>query len=218
MKLARKLLIPLLFTGITTGFAQQDPAAKEILDRVAEKNKQYTSIRADFELTIENRREEQVSASTGMIVIKGEKYYLESLGSKVFFNGKTLWSYMEDINEVTISEPDQDDDDFVENPVKIFDFYNRDFKYRLVGEVKVEELWMYEIDLFPNNLEQPYSRFKIFIKRDTEELYMLKAVGKDGIDYTAYLKNMKYNEVIADTEFEFDPSKYKGIEIVDLRF
>jgi outer membrane lipoprotein-sorting protein len=214
----QNIILILLFSVLISGFAQQDPNAKKILDRVAEKSKQYTSIQADFELTIENRREDQVSTSSGIIKIKGEKYYLESLGSKVFFDGKTLWSYMEDINEVTITEPDQESDDIIENPIKIFDFYNRDFKYHLVGEAKLDEGWMYEIDLFPNNLEQPYSRFKIYIKRNTEELFMLKAVGKDGIDYTAFLKNMKYNEDLPDEGFEFDPSKHKGIEVVDLRF
>lgn len=214
----QSILFILVLSANLVGLSQQDPAAKEILDRVAQKNKQFTSIQSEFELIIENRREDQVSTSSGIIKIKGEKYYLESMGTKVFFNGTTLWSYMEDVNEVTITEPNQEEDDLIENPIKIFDFYNRDFKYRLVGEAKLDEGWMYEIDLFPNNLEQPYSRFKIFISRDTEELHMLKAVGKDGIDYTASLKNMKYNEELPDSEFEFDPSKYKGIEIIDLRF
>jgi outer membrane lipoprotein-sorting protein len=208
----------ILFLVSLTGVAQQDPAAKEILDRVAEKNKQYKSIQANFELIIENRREDQTSGSSGIIKIKGEKYYMESMGTKVFYNGTTLWSYMEDINEVTISEPDQESDDIIENPVKIFDFYNRDFKYHLIGEAKLDEGWMYEIDLFPNNLQQPYSRFKIFIKRDNEELFMLKAVGKDGIDYEAILKDMKYNEELPESMFEFDPSKHKGIEVIDMRF
>lgn len=207
-----------IFSVSLMGFAQQDPAAKEILDRIAEKNKQYVSIQADFELVIENRREDQTSESSGIIKLKGEKYYMESMGTKVFFNGSTIWSYMEDINEVTISEPDLDSDDIIENPVKIFDFYNRDFKYHLLGEVKLDEGWMYEIDLFPNSLQQPYSRFKIYITRNTEELFMLKAVGKDGIDYSAFLKNMKYNEELSDNLFEFDPSKHKGIEVIDLRF
>jgi outer membrane lipoprotein-sorting protein len=138
--------------------AQQDPEAKKLLDRVSTKNKQYTSIEVNFVLTIENRREDQKSSTNGLIRIKGEKYYMESLGTKVYFNGKTIWSYAEDLNEVTISEPDTASGDFVENPALIFDFYNRDFKYHLVGEIKLDAGWMYEIDLFPTNLEQQGSR------------------------------------------------------------
>jgi outer membrane lipoprotein-sorting protein len=133
-------------------------------------------------------------------------------------NGTTLWSYTEDNNEVTISEPDTASGDFIENPSKIFDFYNHDFKYKLVGETKVDIGWVYELDLFPNNLDQPYSRFKVYVKRDTDELSMIKAIGKDGIDYTANLKDTKYNEPIPDASFIFQPEKHKGIEIVDMRF
>ena len=197
---------------------QQDPEAKKILDSVSLKTKEYSTIQADFELVIENRPENHKTNSKGIIKIKGNKYYMESMGTKVYFDGKTLWTYMEDINEVTISEPDETSDDFVENPALILDFYNRDFKYRLVGETRLESGWMYEIDLFPKNLDQPYSRFKVFITRDTKELYMVKAVGKDGIDYTAYIRNAKYNQPLSDDIFSFDPAKYKGIEVVDLRF
>jgi outer membrane lipoprotein-sorting protein len=198
--------------------AQQDPEAKTILDRVSAKNKNYSTIQTKFLLTIENRRDDKKSSTTGLLKIKGAKYYMESFGTKVFYNGETLWTYTEDNNEVTINEPDSASGDLVENPAMIFDFYNHDFKYHLVGETKIDAGWMYEIDLFPINLEQPYSRFKIYVKRDSDELYMVKAIGKDGVDYTAYLKDLKYNEPISDDAFIFKPEKYKGVEIVDMRF
>jgi outer membrane lipoprotein carrier protein len=198
--------------------AQQDPEAKKILDRVSAKNKNYTTIQTKFVLTIENRRENKKSSTSGFLKTKGPKYYMESFGTKVYYDGTTLWSYTEDNNEVTISEPDTASGDFIENPSKIFDFYNHDFKYKLVGETKVDIGWVYELDLFPNNLDQPYSRFKVYVKRDTDELSMIKAIGKDGIDYTANLKDTKYNEPIPDASFIFQPEKHKGIEIVDMRF
>jgi outer membrane lipoprotein carrier protein len=197
--------------------AQQDPDAKKILDRVSEKNRQYSTIQVKFEFSIENRRDNRKSSTTGQLKIKGNKYYMESMGTQVYCDGKTMWSYAEDNNEVTISEPDTSSDDFIENPALIFDFYNREFKYHLVGESRLDAGWMYEIDLFPKNLDQPYSRFKIYIKRDADELYMVKAVGKDGVDYAAYIKNPKYNEPLSDDTFIFKPEKYKGVEIVDMR-
>jgi len=208
--------IALLFScGV---FAQQDPEAKKILDRVSQKVKSATTLQADFELAVENRTENQKTSSKGIIKIKSKKYYMESMGTKVYFDGTTMWSFMEDVNEVTISTPANTSDDFVENPALIFDFYNRDFKYRLVGEVNMDEGWMYEIDLFPMNLEQPYSRFKILIKRDTDELFMVSAVGKEGVDYTVNIRNLKYNQPISDSQFSFDQSKHKNVEVIDLRF
>lgn len=195
----------------------QDSAAKVILDRVTSKLSEYSTIVADFELKIDNHMEDMHSKSTGSITIKGNKYYMESMGTEVYFNGKTMWSFMPDINEVTITEPDSDEGDFVDNPALIFTFYNRDFKYRLIGEAKVDKDWMYEIDLYPKDLNQPYSRFKLFIDKKSDNIYMVKAISKDAIDYTIYILNTKYNSAINDSKFTFNPSNYSNIEIVDMR-
>jgi outer membrane lipoprotein-sorting protein len=212
------IIISLLFMFISKTQAQQDPEARVILDRVAEKTKNYSTIQADFELIVENIRDKKESKSSGSIKIKGNKYYIETMGSKVFFDGKTMWSYLEDLKEVNISIPDTGKEDFVENPSKIFTFYNRDYKYQLVGDVKIDNVVMYEIDLFPKNLDQPYSRFKLFIHHDTDDLYKVTAVGKEGINYSAYIKNARYNEPLDDDFFTFKPEKHKGVEINDMRF
>jgi len=69
-----------------------------------------------------------------------------------------MWAYASDINEVVITEPDNTNEDFLSNPVKIFTGYNRDFKYLHQGETIVSGVPFHEIDLFPRNLNQPYSR------------------------------------------------------------
>ena len=55
---------------------QQDPDARKILDIVAEKTKSYKSIQADYELLINDRKEDIQSDSKGQIIIKKNKYKL----------------------------------------------------------------------------------------------------------------------------------------------
>lgn len=208
----------LSFSLSAQDYMVQDSAAKVILDRVSEKLANYTSIIADFELIIDNRMEDLHSKSTGSIQVKGDKYYMESMGTAVHFDGKTMWSYISDINEVTITEPEAEDNDFVDNPALIFTFYNRDFKYRLIGEANVDHKWMYEIDLYPKNRNQPYSKFKLFVNKENDMLYMVKAVSKDAIDYTIFIMNTKFNRPLDDKQFTFNPTDYPKIEIIDMRF
>jgi outer membrane lipoprotein carrier protein len=219
----KKNLIALAIIAFSINtFAQdymvQDSSAKVILDRVTKKLSNFNTILADFELIIDNRMDDLHSKSTGAIQIKGSKYYMESMGTQVYFDSKTMWSYITDINEVTITEPESEDTDFVDNPALIFSFYNRDFKYRLIGEANVDHKWMYEIDLYPKNRNQPYSKFKLFIDKKTDMIYMIKAVSKDAIDYTIYILNTKFNIPIKDTQFTFNSEDYPKIEIIDMRF
>lgn len=212
-------LITLLIAIIwVPAYTQTDEEAKKILDRVSEKMKSYQTIEADFELLIENKMDDLSSKSVGAVQVKGDKYYMESMGTTVYFDGTTMWSYMADINEVTITEPSKEEGDFVDNPALIFSFYNRDFKYRLIGEVKIDDFWAYEVDLYPKNLDQPYSRFKLFIRKDNDAIYMVSAISKEAINYTIYITNMRFNQQMDDAKFTFRPENFKDIEVVDMRF
>jgi outer membrane lipoprotein-sorting protein len=197
---------------------QQDPEAKKILDQAAEKTRSYQTIQVSYKLTVDDRKEKTSSFSEGQIMIKGEKYKLEAPESVVYFDGITMWTYSQDINEVTITEPDMEDEDFLSNPAKILSWYNRDFKYRYVQKTVLNGSEMHEIDLFPNNLEQPYSRIRIYISVKDMLLYLVKSIGKDGIDYSIQLSDYMTNKELSDEIFVFDPSKFKKVEIVDMRF
>jgi outer membrane lipoprotein-sorting protein len=111
-----------------------------------------------------------------------------------------------------------DDEDFLSNPAKILSWYNRDFKYKYAGTSIVDGNEMHEIDLFPNNLNQPYSRIKVHIAKKDALLYMIMSYGKDGIDYSIRLHDYITNRDLDDVLFSFDPEKFRKAEIVDMRF
>ncbi len=203
---------------IKYSYCQQDPDARKILDAAAEKTKSCKSIQAEYELIIEDRKEDIKSDSKGQIIVKNKKYRLESEGSSVYYDGKTMWTYTSDNEEVVVTEPDTLDENFLSNPAKVLYFYNRDFKYRYVGEVTAYNTRMHEIHLFPANLDQPYSRIKLYIDADKNLLSAVSIVGKDGVDYNISLSNYVTDKDFDDSVFTFDKSKFKKAEIIDLRY
>jgi outer membrane lipoprotein carrier protein len=219
-----KLVAPVILTGLSMipGMAQeqqitQDPAAREILDRVASKARQMKSIQADFELIIEDRKEKTKNKTAGNLLIKHEKYRITTTESIVYFNGKTMWTYLIGNKEVTVSEPGDNSEDLLSNPARIFELYNRDFKYRYVRETTLNTTKYHEIDLFPMNLDQPYSRIKIFVNQKSDMPEIISSIGKDGVDYTVNLKNYQLDNEISDQVFTFDPAKNKKVEVIDMR-
>jgi outer membrane lipoprotein-sorting protein len=195
----------------------QDPAAGQILERVAQKTRSMLSLQTDFELVINDRKEVTSNTSEGKLLLKQKKYRLTSGESIIFFDGKTMWTYTADNNEVTVTEPEEDDNSLLNDPMVFFDNYKTDFKYKYVREIQKNGTTCHEIDLFPKNLNQPYSRIKAFVNTKTDLPESITSVGKNGIDYTVNLRNLVLNQVMADSEFVFDASKYRKVEVIDMR-
>jgi outer membrane lipoprotein-sorting protein len=195
----------------------QDPEAAKILESVGDKFRNLPSFQTDFELSILDRKDNSKNTSAGNLILKQQKYKLNSEGSIVYFDGKTMWTYVQKSNEVTITEPENNSGDFMSNPYGFFTTYKNEFKYRYVKETVSNGVTCHEIDLFPKNLNQPYSRIKVLINKQTILPEVITSIGKDGVDYSVRLKNTVTSKVFPDTAFTFNPAEFKKVEIVDMR-
>src|SRR5690554_7673153 len=99
---------------------------KEILEQVSRKTKAYTSIKADFSFTLDNKQAQITDTHKGNILIKGDKYKAEIMGAETYFDGQNTYMYMTDINEVNISGPEMLDEEDSLNPATIFSIFEQD--------------------------------------------------------------------------------------------
>jgi outer membrane lipoprotein-sorting protein len=199
-------------------FSQKDPEAEKILNQLTEKTKSHSVIQADFSIYFKNIKENIENTSKGSITMKGNMYQLTFMGSESFFNGKTLWNYISEVNEVNITEPDPNDDDIFSNPKKLFTIYENDYKYQLINNSTQKEIKYSIIDLFPLDLEEDFSRIRLQINTNENTISSATIFGKDGSHYTISLFNYQLNKPINDSFFTFNEKDYKDIEIIDLRF
>ncbi|HBL77611.1 MAG: hypothetical protein A2W90_03140 [Bacteroidetes bacterium GWF2_42_66] len=211
------LLAAFIFAGIAT-LAQQDPKAKEILDKVTQATQAYKSIEATFSFEMENKKQNIKEANNGSIILKGNKYkvHLNELGVEVYSDGKNIWTYMAEANEVSISEFSSENEDMMD-PSKVFTIYQSGFNYKFVGEETLSGKSIYVIDLFPQNKDFNYSQIKVHI--DKTKMLICSAImqGKDGNVYTVKVDQFKTDKPYSDSFFVFDPSKHPNIEISDMR-
>lgn len=196
--------------------AQESEKAKEILDKVSVKTKSYTSIKADFSFTLENLQESISETHEGSIIIKGNKYVVDLMDTRSYFDGKTLYTHMIDAEEVNVSEPDEEDEAAL-NPAKIFSLYENGFKFQFLGERIDDGKTLYEIDLFPDTSDKPFSRIKLLIDKNSLVLKSMKQVGKDGNSYIIKVKTMETNKPYNDTEFTFNTAANPDVDIIDMR-
>lgn len=201
--------------------AQKSEKAEKILDELAQKNKSYQTIQADFDVKYKNLQGgKQTTHSGGRIVMKGDKYKLKLNKSTIYYDGKTQWNHLRDVDEVNISEPVQDKEkqDIINHPNKLFELYKKDFKHKYLEKTEKNNKTYHKIDLYPKNLEKDYSRIRVLIETGNIQIHSAKIFGKDGSRYTIIIKDMEVNEEIPDSTFVFNKEEHPDVEVIDMRF
>ncbi|WP_319267483.1 outer membrane lipoprotein carrier protein LolA [uncultured Draconibacterium sp.] len=214
----RIVLIVALFLVATTGWTQEDAKAKKILDEVSAKTKEIKSMSASFVFSMVNDEMDIDETNAGTIKIKGQKYcvQLPDLGVEVFSDGATIWNYMKDGNQVTISNLDDEGSELMD-PSSLFSIYERGFRSEFVDEKTVDGKTYYHINLFPDT--DTYDVTKIEVEIDKAEMMIHSATlhSTDGNLYGILVKKMETNAGFDDSEFVFDASKYDDVEVIDFR-
>jgi|TARA_B110000046_G_scaffold64904_2_gene72344 outer membrane lipoprotein carrier protein len=223
MKLTLITTVFILFSTIT--FAQnkddltpKDPKAKEILDRMSDKNKTYKSISADFVYKLVNKADGIDETQEGNVFFSGNNYRLKIAGQEIVSNGTTVWTFIEDDGEVQVSDvPDESEDEegFL-NPANIFNVYQKGFKFIYDKEEVIEGKAIHSINLFPINAgEKSYHTIVVKVIKAESQIHSMIVKSKDGNIFTYELKNLKTNLPVTSTTFDFDESR--ADDVIDLR-
>lgn len=209
---AKKIfIITSLVVGFISSNAQVDPA-KKILDDLSAKTKSYATLKAEFSWTVE-KKDKTKSTQIGKIQTKGAKYKLEIPGHDIYCDGKTVWDFIKDANEVQIKDMEVGDEDAV-TPSTIFTIYEKGYKYKFEGEDATTQV----VSLFPLNPDKKkFHTIKLSIDKNKKQITSVKLMMKDGSVQIYTIKSFLGNGVIPDTDFVFNAKAHPGVSSEDLR-
>jgi outer membrane lipoprotein-sorting protein len=212
-----KRVFCILLLGILCfNLSAQNNKAKEVLDKVSAKNKEFKSIKAEFTFSMDNEEEDIHDESEGSIILMGDKYRLKVMGTDNYFDGTTLYSHMIDSEEVNITEPEEDEDGGLD-PSKIFTIYESGFSYKYVKEESKGNVSYHVIDLFPKDTEKEFTHIRLRINKAKSQIESLESVGKDGNNINIVLKSLTPNLSFSASDFVFDQESHPDVEINDMR-
>jgi outer membrane lipoprotein-sorting protein len=198
--------------------AQQDTKAKQILDEVSKNTRSFKTISADFVFSMENSEMDINERNEGTIKLKGQKYVVDlpDIGVKVFSDGKTLWNYMEDGNQVTISNLEDGGSELMD-PSSVFTIYEKGFQSKYVGEKTIGNEIVHQIELFPDSEEHEVSKILLSVGKSDKMIKSALLYGTDGNIYGIEVKKMDTQTELPDSYFLFNASDYGDVEIIDFR-
>jgi len=212
MRLILSLTFFFVFNAVN---AQYDPKALEILDAMSKKYQSMSAFKADFSYSLESPGSGVNETYSGNIIIQKEKFRLTMGSQEIINDGNVVYTYMKDANEVNISDYEPEEGEIT--PTEIYTIYKKGFKYTLIEEIK-DGTGIYQVvDLVPEDKTKQFFKIRITVNKADRNVRSWKIFEKNGNRYTYEIKNLQANFPVTDASFKFDKSKYKGVQVVDLR-
>lgn len=197
--------------------AELEAKAAQILEKSKKTIDQYEGIEADFTMIVEIPDQDKL-LQKGKLIQQGVKYKLDLPDRNIVCDGKTVWSYLKDINEVHISDASDVAEEEFSTPLDWLKIYeNKDFVYALVNKMNGSDDDVDQIEFKSVDRNAEFSKIRLSV--DSKNLpNKLEFFYKDGVKMTLFLDSMYSYFNAAPDFFLFDTSAYPGVHVEDLRF
>lgn len=215
--LAAVALVSAQPSKVNTG-EKSDPQAKKLLDKVRNKYEAYKTLDADFTLTIEIA-DQPKEVQKGTISQDDKKFRLQMDDQILVSDGKTTWVYLKKNNEVQINDADpKDADSGFMSPRELLRRYEKgDFIYAITDKGVENGRAVTFVEFKPKDRRSEYAKLRLSIDEKNLEIIGIKAFAKDGSRYGFQLTRLTPNKSFTPAHFTFDPKKYPGVKVEDLR-
>jgi len=213
------LLTVLIFVGQVAIISQEDEThgdkkSSEILDKVIAKTEAYKSFKIEFTHKMKNAEAGIDESNDGVLFVMGDKYKLSIAGQEVMCDGETMWTYIEDAEEVQVNSVEESDESIT--PGNLLTSYNKDYKSKFIRESFQYGTTVYVIDLTPSE-GKSYYKVRLIIDKGEERILEITIFDKNGSTYSYIVSKFEPEVDVSESDFSFDPANYPDVDIVDMR-
>ena len=141
--------------------------------------------------------------------LQGEAYKIEMAEQQTISDGKTIWSYLIDDEEVMVSNAT----DGVDNtPLKLLTSLDESYVATLTG---IDNQGIATIELA--NPKGQYKRVTLKINTKKTELKSADIYMEDGSKVVVNVEEMKFDQQLDSNFFTFDTKKHPKVDVIDMR-
>ena len=202
-------LLSFIFLNVYFLFSQDDKKALDMLNSMSDNYKKMKGFTSSFTYSMKNLTEDITDSFSGKISVRDDKYVLYIEGQKIINDSKTVWTYLEDLNEVTISEFDASEQDISIN--NVFEVYKEGYKHKFIDNVN----GINNVEIYPDDEGKSY--FKISFAILENNLLSSFTVYDKSNSIFIYTIDDFMEEDLDNSLFFFDLEKYPDIEVIDFR-
>lgn len=201
----RFLLSILLCLGVCS-YINAAETATQILDKAATKIRSAKTLKADYLITADGHRQ------NGSITIAGDRFIISSPQISSWYDGKTQWTYSTQTGEVNITEPTPEELQQV-NPFAIVSSFKKLYKATLLKSPASEK----KIQLTAINAKNDITKITLTLNASTLYPSAIELTMSNRRVVKVQVNNVSAGLPLPLSEFQFNPKKYPGVPMVDLR-
>ena len=202
-------LLSFIFLNVYFLFSQDDKKALDMLNSMSDNYKKMKGFTSSFTYSMKNLTEDITDSFSGKISVRDDKYVLYIEGQKIINDSKTVWTYLEDLNEVTISDFDPTEQDISIN--NVFEVYKEGYKHKFINKVN----GINNIEIYPDDEDKSYYKISFAILENN--LLSSFTVYDKSNSIFIYTIDDFLEEDLDNSLFFFDLEKYPDIEVIDFR-
>ena len=176
--------------------------AKQILDKTAATVNAAKGATANFVM------KGKYGDAAGTIAIKGNKFMADTKQAKIWYDGKTQWTYMESTQEVNVSTPTEAQQQTM-NPYRFINLYNMGYSM-----IKKDVANGYEVYLKATDSKRTITEMYITVNKNFIPTNVRMKTVKGWTDIV--ISNFK-RASLSDKTFRFNAKDYPHAEVIDLR-
>lgn len=206
----RLWLSALLIAAAAGLSAQSQSAATKALDEAAAAFRKAGGVSVGYSYAMSNE------SGNGKIDLKGRKFLNRVDGQTVWFDGKTLWTYVHRNEEVTVTTPTQKELSKM-NPYTFLSLYKKGYKAVVNGKHGKSTKQYLAIELTATDPKRSPSYVLLHIDRTSHRLLYARLMLATGQNLAITINSYAANQKFADSRFVFSAKSHPGVEVIDLR-
>lgn len=183
--------------------------AEKILRVMVDQMRSHKNVEMVFNYQISPVGKTLGESEKGHAWLQGEAYKIEMTDQQTISDGKTIWSYLIDDEEVMVSNASEGTDN---TPLKLLTSLDESYVATLSG---IDAKGIATIEL-ANPIGQ-YKRVTMKVDTKKTELKSVDIYLEDGNKFIIKVEEMKYDQKLDNKFFTFEEAKHPEVDVIDMR-
>ena len=208
MKMKTRSIITCLCLLFATQAVTAQNNAEALIRLMVNQMKSHKNMELDYKYQVSSEGL-STEAQQGKAWLQGEAYKVEMVEQQIISDGKSIWTYLVDDEEVMVSNATEGEDN---TPLKLLTSLDENYAATLTG---MDAKGNATIELA--NPKGQYRRITLRANPNKLAISSMDVYMEDGTKLIVTVDEMKFDQELDDKFFTFDTKKHPNVDVIDMR-